>query len=154
MPPVLGRRPASFEGGILKGRFTVRAKDKRFRRLLRDAVLRPPKEFQGISSVKAVALSNHPTKSVVGLTRYSEVRLLMVLSKPRQTITFYSDLMNALSDRAAEAVIAHELAHAWLNEHKRPEESREREAEADALARKWGFGEELAALDREAETLS
>ena len=79
--------------------------------------------------------------------------MLMVLSRPRQTITFYTDLLNALSDNAAEAVIAHELAHAWLNEHVRPEESKEREAEADRLARQWGFGPELDALDSEAETV-
>ena len=54
---------------------------------------------------------------------------------------------------AAEAVIAHELAHAWLNEHDRPESSPKREAEADELARLWGFGPELEALEKEAETV-
>jgi Zn-dependent protease with chaperone function len=82
------------------------------------------------------------------------VKFLLVFSRPRQTITFYSSLFDALSDRAAQAVIAHELAHAWLNEHVRPEESRRRELEADALAREWGFGAELDALDREAETVN
>ena len=77
----------------------------------------------------------------------------LVLSTPRQTITFYSSLLDELSDLAATAVIAHELAHAWLNEHVRPEESRRREREADDLARAWGFGPELDALDREAETV-
>jgi Zn-dependent protease with chaperone function len=90
----------------------------------------------------------------VGLTKYSHVRYLMVLSRPEQTITFYSELLDALSDRAAEAVIAHELAHAWLNEHVRPEESSEREVEADRLAREWGFGSEMDSLDREAETVN
>lgn len=61
--------------------------------------------------------------------------------------------MSELSDLAATAVIAHELAHAWLNEHVRPEESKEREREADALARRWGFGPELDALDGEADTV-
>ena len=81
------------------------------------------------------------------------MRYFLVLSRPRQTITFYSSLLNALSDPAATGVIAHELAHAWLNEHVRPEESRTREREADDLAREWGFGPELDALDAEAETV-
>jgi hypothetical protein len=81
------------------------------------------------------------------------VKYFLVFSRPRQTITFYSELLDALSDPAATAVIAHELAHAWLNEHVRPEESGQREREADALARDWGFGPELRALDREAVTV-
>jgi len=81
------------------------------------------------------------------------VRYFVLLTRPRQTITFYTSLLDALSDPAATAVIAHELAHAWLNEHVRPEESREREREADALAMEWGFGPELDALDREAVTV-
>jgi Zn-dependent protease with chaperone function len=89
---------------------------------------------------------------MVGLTRYSRVRIFF-LSRPRQTITFYSTLLDALSDPAALAVIAHELAHAWLNEHVKPEESRAREHQADNLAREWGFGPELDALDKEAETV-
>lgn len=84
---------------------------------------------------------------------YSKVRFFL-LTRPRQTITFYSHLLDALSERAAVGVIAHELAHAWLNEHERPEESRKRELEADNLARRWGFGPELDALDREAETVN
>lgn len=90
---------------------------------------------------------------MVGLTRYSDVHCDTASSKPRQTITFYSELFNALSDKAAEAVIAHELAHAWLNEHVRPESSVKRETEADELAKRWGFGPELDALENEAETV-
>ena len=89
----------------------------------------------------------------MGMTRYSDVKFFVVFSRPRQTITFYSDLLDGLSDMAAEAVIAHELAHAWLNEHVKPEESQSREKEADELARDWGFGPELDALDHEAETV-
>jgi hypothetical protein len=139
--------------GIIEGKFQLRARDPRFIRLLRDAAKRPPQAVPRITSIRSVILSPHSTKTTVGLTRYSDVRFLAVLSRPRQTITFYSDLFQALSDRAAEAVIAHELAHAWLNEHVRPEESRQREEEADAIAREWGFGEELDALDNEAETV-
>lgn len=48
-------------------------------------------------------------------------------------------------------MIAHELAHAWLNEHVRPAQSQKREKEADSLAGIWGFEAELAELDRETE---
>jgi peptidase M48-like protein len=140
--------------GIISGKYLVRGKDKRFVGILKDAVRRPPESVPKITTVSSVMLSNHPTKLMVGLTRYSRVRFLIIFSRPKQTITFYSDLFNALSDKAAEAVIAHELAHAWLNEHVTPEESLRREKQADKLARKWGFGPELAALDAEAETVT
>lgn len=147
------KRPSYREAGILGGKYAIRSKDRRFLRIFRDALKRPPSDAPRITSVRSVVLSSHPTTLMVGLTRYSQVKFLMVFARPRQTITFYSDLMNALSDEAAEAVVAHELAHAWLNEHVRPEESKKREREADNLARKWGFGPELDALDREAETV-
>lgn len=115
--------------------------------------MRPPESVSRITSVRSVLLSNHRTKTTVGLTRYAKVKFLLAFSRPTQTITFYSELMNALSDKAAEAVIAHELAHAWLNEHVAPEESTKREKEADELAKAWGFGPELRALDQEAETV-
>jgi len=67
------------------------------------------------------------------------------------TITFYTDLLDQLSDKAVMAVMAHELAHAWLNEHLRPEASRVREDDADMLAEMWGFGPELQALAAETE---
>jgi hypothetical protein len=140
--------------GIIAGHYTLSTKDSRFRQLFREAVRRPPGSIPRITSVRSVALSNRPTKTTVGLTRYSNLKFLVVFSRPRQTITFYSGLFDALSDWAALAVIAHELAHAWLNEHVRPEESRSRELEADRLAREWGFGAELKALDREAETVN
>jgi hypothetical protein len=152
--PKLRPKPAPrWRAGIIQGDFVIRAKDRRFLRIFTDAVLRPPNSVPRITTVKSVSLSNHPTTTTVGLTRYSHVKFLIVFSRPRQTITFYSDLLNALSDKAAEAVIAHELAHAWLNEHVVPEESKAREGEADKLARAWGFGPELRALDKEAETV-
>lgn len=138
---------------ILVGRYAFTSRDHRFSRLFGEATRRPPREGPRITTVSSVTLSRRPTRTTVGLTRYSRVRYFLVLSRPRQTITFYAPLLGALSDPAAMAVIAHELAHAWLNEHVRPEESKEREREADALARKWGFGAELDALDREAETV-
>jgi hypothetical protein len=140
------------DSGIVAGRYTL-SRDLRFRRLFSEANMRPPSVVPRITTVRSITLSRRPTKTTVGLTRYSRVRYFLVLSRPRQTITFYSSLLDALSDPAATAVIAHELAHAWLNEHVRPEESREREREADALAREWGFGPELDALDKEAVTV-
>ncbi len=149
-----GRRFVYGDGiGIIQGKFILHSRDKRFGRLLREAATRPPLGLPPITTIRLVALSNRRTKTTVGLTKYSRVRFFF-LSHPRQTITFYSSLMNALSAPAATAVIAHELAHAWLNEHVRPEESRRREEEADSLAREWGFGDELDALDREAETVN
>jgi len=139
--------------GIIGGRFSFKPRGDRFQRLFFAAVLRPPADVPRITSVRSVSVSGRKTKTTVGLTRYSRTRYFLVLTRPRQTITFYSSLLGALSDPAATAVIAHELAHAWLNEHAKPEESREREREADALARKWGFGPELDALDREAQTV-
>jgi len=69
------------------------------------------------------------------------------------TITFYTGLMSRLSDDAIVAVMAHELAHAWLNEHVGPEASKQREEDADLLAEMWGFAPELAALSAETEPL-
>lgn len=88
---------------------------------------------------------------MVGLTRYFPSASG---SAPTQTISFYSGLLGELSDQAATGVIAHELAHAWLNEHTGPDESKAREREADLLARRWGFGADLDALDAEAYTLN
>lgn len=139
--------------GVIAGPFVLDAKEGRFRRLFLEAARRPPAEVPRVTTVRLVSLSRRPTKTTVGLTKYSKVRYFF-LSHPRQTITFYSSLFDALSEPAAVAVIAHELAHAWLNEHVKPEESREREAEADALARSWGFGAELDALDEEAYTVN
>lgn len=70
------------------------------------------------------------------------------------TITFYTNLMDKLTDRAVMAVMAHELAHAWLNEHLRPEASDAREDDADMLAEMWGFESELAALAEQTEPVS
>ena len=147
------RRMTDEDGGIIAGGFSFASRDRRFSRLFAEAVSRPPEGVPRITTVRSVTLSARPTKTMVGLTRYSRTRFFLVLTRPRQTITFYSSLLGALSDSAAMAVIAHELAHAWLNEHVRPAESKEREHEADALAREWGFGSELDALDQEAETV-
>ena len=72
-------------------------------------------------------------------------------SSGAHTITFYTNLLDQLTDKAVMAVMAHELAHAWLNEHLRPEASKVRENDADMLAEMWGFESELAALAEETE---
>jgi len=76
-------------------------------------------------------------------------------SKPngKHEITFYSSLLDRLSDDAVVAVMAHELAHAWLNEHLRPEASEQREEDADMLAEMWGFEHEIQVLERETEPI-
>ena len=140
--------------GIIRGPLEVSSEDPRFKRILEDAARRPPGTTPTITTLRTVALSNHRTTTTVGLTKYSERRVALLFRRPTQSITFYSDLLGALSEKAATGVVAHELAHAWLNEHVRPEESKEREAEADDLARKWGFKENLEALDSEAETVN
>ena len=129
----------------------VSAADRRFLSLFSRAISRIPPEASPVSTVETVAFEGAGEKEgLVGLTlwRYGDDA-----ASPRQTVTFYGDLFGRLSDAAGIAVIAHELAHAWLNEHVGPEESRGREREADLLAKRWGFGEELAQLDREAENI-
>ncbi|MGA1975694.1 MAG: ImmA/IrrE family metallo-endopeptidase [Conexivisphaerales archaeon] len=68
-----------------------------------------------------------------------------------QKVELYRDIMMQLSLSSREAVIAHELAHAWLNDNIAPDDSATREEECDALAEKWGFVDELRALADETE---
>ena len=68
-----------------------------------------------------------------------------------QRIELYSEILLQLSEKSRLGVVAHELAHAWLNDNIGPEESKLREEMADSLARRWGFGEELSALAEETE---
>jgi hypothetical protein len=72
----------------------------------------------------------------------------------RHVVTFYSGLLDKLSNDSVQAVMAHELAHAWLNEHVGPEASREREEDADLLAEMWGFGPHLKVLAEETEPVN
>lgn len=132
---------------------TIKAEDPRFIRLLAAALARPPPDVPPIHTVRIVSLSSRPARKTVGLTIYSTTDTATGRSRPRQTITFYSALLDELSAPAAIGVIAHELAHAWLNEHVKPERSKAREIEADLTARSWGFGAELDFLDNEAETV-
>ncbi len=131
----------------------IEAGDQRFLRLLEFAIAKIPKTVIPLHSLKRLVLLERSTKvGLVGLTTYSGAED----GEPSgtQRVSFYKDLLRQLSDRAAVGVLAHEFAHAWLNEHKHPEESRGREKEADKLAREWGFGPELDALDSEADTIN
>lgn len=139
------------ETGLIVGRYALASRSTRFRHLFSLAVARPPEELPKITTVRSVSYSSEPTAKTVGMTRYSDSG---PRSPPRQDITFYSSLASSLSDSAFLAVMAHELAHAWLNEHEYPDDGVAREHEADALAREWGFGRELDSLDEEAETVN
>ena len=51
-----------------------------------------------------------------------------------------------LPDSALRGLLIHELAHVYLRHFEVEKTSREREIEADALARSWGFGDEIQAV--------
>jgi hypothetical protein len=131
----------------------------RFRALVDEALSRFPESEPTLRSVTKIQLKKRSsTSGLVGLTTYCCVEREENKNGGRerandgkQRITFYSELLSQLSDAAAIGVIAHELAHASLNERVGAEASRKREKEADQLARKWGYGRYLDAL--EAETL-
>ncbi len=124
-------------------------------RLLERALSRIPVDVSPIYSVKRFSVRKSARKKeMVGLTTYCCVEYGPKEARgPSQRIILYRELMGQLSDAAATAVVAHELAHAWLNEHVKPEQSRRREREADELAREWGFSSELSSLESEAETV-
>jgi len=113
-----------------------------------------PAEVPTLRSVVEVRMRKRATQGTVGLTTYRSADPVLMrgretADRSTQKITFYSELLDQLSDDAAKGVVVHELAHAWLNEHVSPQSSRRREAEADALARSWGYGRYLDALDAE-----
>ena len=132
--------------------------DERVDRLVNRVVSKMPSEALDIPSLSSLRLlATSLDGKLAALTRVTIYESTMRDESGRewieenmgQEITLYRDLINALSDGAAMAVIAHEVAHAWLNHHVRPEDSKEREMESDELARKWGFTEEMASLDDE-----
>ncbi|HEV2389789.1 MAG TPA: SprT-like domain-containing protein [Nitrososphaerales archaeon] len=131
------------------------AENVRLRTLIEEALSGFPVDVLPLRSIVEVRMRKRATRGTVGLTTYSPTRTALDSGRRRadrgtQTITFYSELLDQLSDDAAKGVIVHELAHAWLNEHVSPESSHRREVEADALARNWGYGRYLDALDAEA----
>jgi len=130
--------------------------DGRYMALLLGTVSMIPKSGRPIESITSIRLRKKGSlPGLVGLTTYSmrEYRGERDEISPncRHMITFYSDLLNRLSDEAVMGVMAHELAHAWLNEHIGPEASRRREEDADYLAEMWGFSQQLSALSNETE---
>ncbi len=136
------------------------AQSQRLVRLVGRTLSRFPRGTPPLKSVTKLQLRKRgQTKGVVGLTTYCCIEIgarktnRREQKKKSQRITFYLELLNQLSDDAAVGVIAHELAHAWLNENSYPEDSMERESEADELAKSWGYGEYLDALAAETEPL-
>lgn len=119
----------------------------RYIRRFAEAESRLP-EHVHIRSLKSVVFADIHAEVTVAETR---CRLLYI--GVEQEVTFNTHLLGQLSSTAQKGVMAHELAHVWLNEHAGPEESKSREREADELARSWGYGAELDALDAEADTV-
>lgn len=151
--------PESMKGSDQRdflGAARVESGNVRFSRMLESIVSRIPDGVAPLRTLTRVRLDRRGAmRGLVGLTTWKEGRARRDGAGPggAQAITVYEELFDQLSDEAAGAVIAHELAHAWLNEHVRPEDSRPREAEADRVASSWGFGRELRALDEETETI-
>src|SRR5437867_4229332 len=114
----------------------VRLTDLRCATLLSAALTRIPADVPPISTVTHVHLRKRAViRDFAALTRYRYLEgerkgSIGRSDSGRQTITFYTELLSQLSDSAALAVVAHELAHAWLNEHVEPEESEAREIQA------------------------
>lgn len=138
---------------------TVRVQNPRYMALLHECLHRIPKSGRPVRLRTDIRLKRRGTlPGVVGLTTFC-VEGFAPNGVAREesgthSITFYTDLMDKLTDRAVVAVMAHELAHAWLNEHLRPEASKTREDDADMLAEMWGFEAELAALADQTEPVS
>lgn len=138
------------------GQAQLEGDNPRFKALLEEALSKFPKNVRPLKSVTRIQLRRRGSmKGLVGLTTYCCVERD---DGPRdwkgdaaQRITFYSELLDQLSDQAAIGVIAHELAHSWLNEHISPDDSKRREEEADELAKKWGYAKYLDALEAETE---
>jgi hypothetical protein len=138
------------------GRAEYHSSSRRLLALIGEALSSFPSEVQPIRSVVEVRMRKRAIQGTVGLTTYrgagpGPLGGRRTAEHGTQKITFYSELLDQLSDEAALGVIVHELAHAWLNEHVSPQSSRLREAEADELARVWGYGKYLDALDAEAD---
>jgi hypothetical protein len=138
---------------------TIRVQNPRYLTLLEECLGRIPNSGRPVRLRTEIRLRRRGTlPGVVGLTTFSlESYAPNGVAREESgchTITFYTNLMDKLTDRAVVAVMAHELAHAWLNEHLRPEASKTREDDADMLAEMWGFDEELATLAEQTEPLS
>ena len=143
---------ASTQSSFIPGA-RIEVSDPDFQSLFSAALSKVPPDVLPIHTLAEVRLRHKGRlPGLVGLTWYG-TRQRRPDAKAKQHITFYTDLLDKLSNEAKMAVIAHELAHAWLNEHMRPEQSRNREKEADDLAIRWGFGGQFAALETETEAV-
>ena len=128
----------------------------RYRNLFVECLERVPASGHRIHFQTEIRTRKHGSlPGVVGLTTFCVEGYapngVAEESSGAHTITFYTNLLDQLTDKAVLAVMAHELAHAWLNEHLRPEASKVRENDADMLAEMWGFESELSALAEETE---
>lgn len=127
---------------------------ERIQYLLAKTLARINDDYMPVSTLKSIVLSDHTDEfeGCCGLTHCSfsesESRTEEIIVN-HQSIILYMDLLQHLSHSAVIAVIAHELAHAWLNEHQFPDQSVNSETEADKLAAEWGFEEELKLLEEE-----
>jgi hypothetical protein len=145
--------------GSFLTRATVTISNPRLMALFVECLSRIPKNGNPIRLDTDVRLRKrgHPS-GLVGLTTFRVVGYSTRGAKQKpsgsHTLTFYGDLMGQLSDRAVMAVMAHELAHAWLNENVSPEASTNREEDADILAEMWGFEAELKSLAEETEPVT
>ncbi len=137
----------------------IHVSNRAVRHALNETLSRLPASATNIPTLASItAKGTSKTGTLAGLTRRITYERRAFLGPSSwneevvvQRIELYVDILLQLSERARVAVVAHELAHAWLNDNVRPEESRRREAESDELARKWGFGGELDALADETE---
>jgi hypothetical protein len=148
-----GKRPGFLANG------TVRVQNPRYMALLHECLHRISRSGLPVRLRTEIRLRRRGTlPGVVGLTTFCvEGYAPNGVAREEEgahTITFYTNLMDKLTDRAVVAVMAHELAHAWLNEHLRPEASKTREDDADMLAEMWGFEAELAALAEQTEPVT
>lgn len=94
-----------------------------------------------IQSLKKIILQSKSRDGIVGLTEYDT-------STGKQSIKLYKSILLSMPEEAIIGVIAHEFAHAWLNENVFPSASKRREAEANRLASRWGFAKEIKSLER------
>ncbi len=136
----------------------VKIEDPRYLQLLAECLHKIPKDGHPIRLRTEVRLRRRGIlPGVVGLTKFSveayAPRGIAIEPSGAHTVTFYSSLLEKLSDKAVMAVMAHELAHAWLNEHVRPEASKLREEDADMLVQMWGLESELEALEAETDPI-
>jgi hypothetical protein len=129
--------------------------EKAIGRAVREALARLPPEALDIPTLVSISVKKRSESgSLAGLTRRItyERRFRLGPAGGRedemtvQKIELYSEVLLQLSEMSRVAVVAHEIAHAWLNDNLRPEDSEEREMKSDELARSWGFGAELDAL--------